>query len=132
MFDQNKRGEIETIIGPTVKVEGNFTGAGDVVVEGQLTGTLKTERSLRVGEQARIKADLEGTEVFVSGEVRGNIKAHGKLEVSATGKVFGNIEAGTLIVAEGAILHGKCAMASKDAIGEEAPVAKRNGKDTTV
>lgn len=131
MFDQNKRGEIETIIGPTVKVEGNFVGAGDVVVEGQLTGTLKTERSLRVGEQARIKADLEGAEVYVSGEVRGNIKVYGKLELSATGKVFGNIEAGTLIVAEGAVLHGKCSMASKDAIGEEVPAPKRNGKDAT-
>lgn len=131
MFDHDKRGEIETIIGPTVKVEGNFVGAGDVVVEGQLTGTLKTERSLRVGEQAKIKADLEGADVFVAGEVRGNIKAHGKLEVSATGKVFGNNEAGVLIVAEGAILHGKVAMAGKDAAPDDVPAPKRNAKDAT-
>ncbi|MBI3115511.1 MAG: polymer-forming cytoskeletal protein [Candidatus Kerfeldbacteria bacterium] len=127
MFDnRDKRtGETETIIGPTVQVEGNFQGAGDVVVEGQLSGTLKTQKSLRVGEQARVKADVEASDVFVSGEIRGNVKARGRLELTATGKVLGNIETATLVVAEGAVLHGKVTMAGKDALPLEPLEAER-------
>lgn len=131
MFEggNNKRTETETIIGPTVHVEGNFTGSGDVVVEGRLSGTLKTDKSLRVGEQAHIKADVEANDVFVAGEIRGNVKAKGRLELAPSGKVFGNVETASLIVSQGAILHGKCIMAAKEMpLAEPAP-AKRPIKD---
>lgn len=118
MFDQIKRGEIETIIGPTVRVEGNFTGAGDVIIEGQLTGTLKTDKSVRIGERAKVKADVQGNDVFVAGEVHGNVKAAGKLELAASARVIGNIETASLTIAAGAVLHGRCVMAGH---GEVAP-----------
>jgi cytoskeletal protein CcmA (bactofilin family) len=54
--DQENYKDAETVIGPSVKVEGNFSSDGDVVIEGQLTGTLKTTKNVRIGAGARIKA----------------------------------------------------------------------------
>lgn len=117
MFDDRKN-NVETIIGPSVSVEGNFAGSGDVVIEGQLTGTLKTDKSVRIGERAKVKADVQGNDVFVAGEVRGNVKAAGKLELAASARVIGNIETASLTIAAGAVLHGRCVMAGH---GEVAP-----------
>lgn len=106
--------DIETIIGATVKVDGNFVGSGDVVVEGQVAGTLKTSKSLRVGQGAKIKADIEAANIFVAGEIRGHVKCSGKIELAPTAKIFGNVETQTIAVAHGAVLHGKVAMAGHD------------------
>lgn len=107
--------EVETLIGTTVQVEGNFVGAGDVVVEGHLSGTLKTSKSLRVGEKAVVKADVEAANLWVAGEIRGNVKCSGQVELASTGKIFGNVDTQTIAVAHGAILHGKLSMAGHEA-----------------
>ena len=38
--------EIETIIGPSVKVKGDFHGSGNIVVEGIVEGSLKSDSTL--------------------------------------------------------------------------------------
>lgn len=114
--------DTETIIGPSVKVDGNFVGAGDVTVAGQVAGTLKTSKSLRVNEGAVIKADVEAANIFVAGEIRGHIKCGGKVELSPTAKIFGNVETQTIAVAHGATLHGKVTMAGHEPSTEKPEV----------
>lgn len=115
--------DVETIIGATVKVDGNFVGSGDVTVDGQVAGTLKTSKNLRVGAGAVIKADIEAANVWVAGEVRGHIKCGGKVEIASSGKIFGNVDTVSIVVAHGAVLHGKVTMT-----GHEAPPAPANHK----
>lgn len=114
--------DVETIIGATVSVEGNFVGSGDVVVDGRVSGTLKTSKNLRIGETAQVKADVEAANIVVAGEIRGHVTCGGRIEVLASGKIFGNVDTQTIVVAHGAVLHGKVSMA-----GHEASDAK-NGK----
>ena len=111
--------EAETVIGPSVKVEGNFASDGDVVVEGQLTGTLKTSKNVRIGAAARIKADVEAANILQAGEIRGNVKVSEKLQLKSTAKIFGNVETNILSVEEGGILNGKCQMGKREGVGEE-------------
>jgi len=103
-----KKDEIETIIGPSVKVEGDFIASGDVVVEGIVTGTLKTEANLKVGTDAKIFANVRAGTAQVSGEIQGNLRVLEKLELNNTAKVFGDVKTKILIVAEGASIDGKC------------------------
>lgn len=112
MFKEKEEGgkidEIETIIGPSVQVEGDFVAAGDVIVEGTVSGKIKTEKNLRVGEGARIFASVGANNALVAGEIQGNIKIKETLELTNTAKVFGDIKAKILTVAAGATLQGKC------------------------
>jgi cytoskeletal protein CcmA (bactofilin family) len=109
----------ETIIGPSVHVEGNFQGSGDIIVEGSVSGTLKTSGDIRVGNDARLKADLEGANVFVAGQVKGNVVSSGTLELTSSARISGNVDTQTLIVTGGAVLHGKCNMNGKKGGAEE-------------
>lgn len=106
--------EAETVIGPSVRVKGDFHGQGNLIVEGFVEGSLKTGSSLYVGDKARVTADIEAREARIGGEIKGNIKVKGYLEVAASAKISGDIEAGSLSVARGAVLNGKCTMATEN------------------
>lgn len=100
----------ETIIGPTMKVEGDFVGEGDVIVDGEVRGTLKTKQDLKVGEQAVIKADVEAVNALVSGTIEGNLTATENLELTASAQVKGDVSAKVLQVAPGATINGTITM----------------------
>lgn len=108
--DSSEGGIQDTIIAQGVKVEGEFDSQGNVVVEGEVHGSLHTERELRVGEQARIIANVVAENAIVSGEVQGNIKVNDRLELTPTSRISGDIEAKTISIAPGAILNGRCSM----------------------
>tara|TARA_Y100000310_G_scaffold335804_1_gene418751 strand:+ start:2412 stop:2855 length:444 start_codon:yes stop_codon:yes gene_type:complete len=100
--------EIETMIGPSVQVEGDFSAAGDVIVEGTVTGKLKTLKNLRVGDNAKIFASVQAANALISGEIQGNVKISENLELTNTARVFGDIKAKVVTVAPGATFNGKC------------------------
>jgi cytoskeletal protein CcmA (bactofilin family) len=110
---QDSGGEIkeaETIIGPSIKVKGNFNGQGDIVLEGTLEGSLKTQGNVFVGDQAKVSASIEAKNVNVGGEIHGNIKTQGYLQVRASAKITGDLECAIISVEKGAIINGKCSM----------------------
>lgn len=106
--------KVETIIGPSVKVKGDFNSQGNIVVEGIVEGSLKTKGNLHIGDKAKVIAEVEANDAKIGGQVNGNIKIKGYLEIMATAKIFGDIEASILSIERGAILNGKCAMATSE------------------
>lgn len=113
--------EIETIIGPSVKVEGDFVAAGDVVVEGTVVGNLRTERGLRVGENAKILANVAAGSALIAGEIQGNVKVRDNLELTATAKIFGDVKTRTISIAAGAVLMGKCTAGDEKRLKPDRP-----------
>lgn len=113
MFNRDEKlqlKEAETIIGPSVKVKGEFNGQGDIIVEGVLEGSLKTGNRLRVGDKAKIKASVEAKDSSISGEVTGNIKIKGFLELTATARITGDVEAASIAIEKGAQINGRITM----------------------
>lgn len=108
MFKDKNDDEVETIIGPSVQVEGNFVANGDIVIEGTVSGSIKTARNLHIGENARIFANVSAANAVIAGEVQGNIKIQENLELTGNAKVFGDIRTKVITVAPGASMHGKC------------------------
>jgi len=100
--------EIETVIGPSVQVEGDFVAAGDVVVEGTVSGKIRTEKNLRIGPGAKIFASITAANALIAGEVQGNVKIKESLELTSTAKIFGDVKTKILTIASGATLQGKC------------------------
>lgn len=100
----------ETIIAQGVKVEGDFHSQGDVVIEGEVSGSIETTQALTIGVSARIKADVSAKSAVVAGEVKGNIRASDRLELLATSVVEGDVETANLSIASGAKVNGKITM----------------------
>jgi len=105
-----KSKEVETIIGPSVKVKGEFNGQGDIVIEGMFEGILKTTNGVFIADGAKIRADIEAKDCTIGGEVIGNVKLKGYLDVGPSAKILGDVEAISLSVSKGAVINGKCTM----------------------
>lgn len=103
----------ETIVGHSVKIEGDLVSEGDIRVDGLVTGTIKTTQNLFIGPTAKIEADLEAGSATLAGAVSGNLKVKGLLVVLQTGQVTGDIECQKLAVEEGAYFSGHCKMSEK-------------------
>jgi len=100
----------ETVIAQGVRVEGEFRSSGDVVIDGELNGSLETASSLHVGESAVIKADVTAKTAVVAGTVVGNILASESLELLASSCVNGDIQTGRISIASGATINGRITM----------------------
>lgn len=113
--------EVETVIGPSVKVEGDFSAQGNVTIEGSLSGKLRTEQHLTVGSEAKIWANVVAGSAAIAGEIQGNIKVQEGLELASTARVFGDVKASVLSIAAGAVLHGKCQIGEEQRSRPEKP-----------
>jgi len=101
---------VETVVGPSVNVEGDFASEGNIVVKGTVSGSVRTSRHLTVETGAKVMANVKAGTAQVAGEVMGNVKVKGHLSLAATARVVGDIDAGTLSVEEGAMISGRISM----------------------
>lgn len=95
------------ILGKGLVFRGELTGEGDLQVQGHLEGKINVSGTVVILEGASIQADVSATEIVVGGVVRGNLSASGRVEVSSTGHLVGDVRSKVLVVREGAALNGK-------------------------
>lgn len=100
----------ETVLSNQIKLEGRLQSTSNIRFDGEMLGDLTTDGDLSVGEHGRVKGNVGGRNVVVGGTIHGNVMTSGRLEILATGKVFGDIVVGSLIIDEGGILRGKSAV----------------------
>lgn len=79
-------------------------------VDGRFTGSVTSEGELIVGEGGEVDGELKVGQVLVSGIVRGSIQASRRVHITATGRVFADLDTPSLILEDGAILEGHCSM----------------------
>ncbi|MBU0671052.1 polymer-forming cytoskeletal protein [Patescibacteria group bacterium] len=110
VFSKEEGSEVasETIVGPSVRVEGNFSGEGNIVVQGEIQGNLTTKNDIRIEEGAKVDADVEANNLNVSGEINGNVKCHGKMDLTGSARVNGDVETDVISIETGAVLNGQC------------------------
>ncbi|MCD4762002.1 polymer-forming cytoskeletal protein [bacterium] len=107
--------EAETIIGPSVKVKGNFHGQGNIIIEGSVEGSVKTAGFLLIGDKAIISANVEASEARIAGTVTGKIKIKGFLEITSSAKLNGDIQTAKISIEKGASLNGNLNMNNEHA-----------------
>jgi cytoskeletal protein CcmA (bactofilin family) len=106
----SKKDDVETVVGPSVMVEGDFASEGNILVKGVVSGSVKTSTLLTVEKGAKILASVRAADAFISGEIKGNVRVSGRLELTESARVAGDVVCQTLVVAAGALVHGKIAM----------------------
>jgi cytoskeletal protein CcmA (bactofilin family) len=97
-------------LGKDTEFEGKLTFHGTIRIEGHVKGEVSADGSLIVGEEAMIEANMHISYILISGEIHGNIIADDRIEIHPPGKVFGDIQAPTVVIDEGGIFEGNCRM----------------------
>ena len=96
-----------TVIARGVRLDGDFVSQGDVLIDGEVQGTVKTGGLLTVGPEASLKAEVDAVEAVIAGRVEGNIKIAKRLQLKSTSKLTGDITCETLSIEAGASVNGK-------------------------
>lgn len=111
---EKRRGSdrIETVIGPTARITGHIETDGGLRIDGFCEGAVEVGGNVIIGEQGRVLANIKAENVSVSGAVKGNIVASGRLEILSTGKVWGDISVPSFLIEEGGFFRGESMMAA--------------------
>ncbi|MEN4010657.1 MAG: polymer-forming cytoskeletal protein [Bellilinea sp.] len=111
---------VTSVLGPGINWKGNLHGSGGVRIEGTFEGDIAVRGLVVVGETGRVNCpELRANTVVVAGAVRGNITAE-KLEIRATGRVWGDVTTVSFSTEEGAFLRGQVRMEERVEIQIEA------------
>jgi cytoskeletal protein CcmA (bactofilin family) len=104
----NAAGSGTTVLGRSVKIRGEFSGAEDLVLEGDFEGTIQNPgASVTIGEHARVRAGIAARDVVVHGRVEGEIHATGSVKLFGQATVVGNIFASRFALDEGSSFRGR-------------------------
>jgi cytoskeletal protein CcmA (bactofilin family)/DNA-directed RNA polymerase subunit RPC12/RpoP len=106
---------------------------GDAVIKGRFLGKLVAERSLTIYSTAEFKGSFKTARLIIpaenhfrwkeplkvgsaeiAGELVANLYAEGMIILKSTARMFGDVEAGNLVVEEGAVVVGRARIGMKN------------------
>ena len=96
-----------------VAIKGSVKFKNELVIDGEVEGSIESPGLLTIGKQARIKGEIKVKSVTVQGTVEGNISASERCELQAGCTLRGDIEAPRLVVDENATFFGSAKIATK-------------------
>lgn len=106
---------VETLIGSECNFEGRLESQGAIRIEGRFEGEIKTESDVIVGEKGRTQANIEAANLFLAGQLQGNVVVSGRLEIASTGRLEGDVWAQVISIEPGGFFQGYCHMSQGSA-----------------
>jgi len=104
---------------------------GDAVLKGRIIGKITAKRSMQIFSSAKIKGTFDAGRLIIpegnhfqwpqtlrmdgaeiAGELVANLQAAGTVRIKATGRLFGDVTAGHLVVESGAVFVGNATIGS--------------------
>ncbi|PYJ32055.1 MAG: polymer-forming cytoskeletal protein [Verrucomicrobia bacterium] len=94
------------ILSQGVLIKGSIKFLNELLIDGEVEGTIDSTGTLTIGEHARIRGEIRTKSVKVLGTVEGNIFVTELCELQAGCTVRGDIEAPRLVVNENVTFLG--------------------------
>ena len=108
---------VDSILGSGVAWQGTLTGTGGIRIDGAFDGEIALRGLVVIGEQGRVTSEhIRAATVIVAGSLKGDITA-GKVEITRTGRVWGDVVTTSFSTEEGAFLRGKITMEEQVDLG---------------
>ena len=89
-----------------VSIKGSVKFLNELLIDGQVEGTINSPGTLSIGEHAQITGEIRAKSVKVRGKVEGNIFATERCELQSGCTLRGDIEVPRLVVDENATFLG--------------------------
>lgn len=121
-------GQSATVIARGVRVEGEFHSQGDVVIEGDVQGTIFAAGTLTIGSDAKIVANITAQEAVISGTITGDITVEKQAVFHATANITGDLKAERVTVEAGAVINGKVQIGVGAPKADPSPSAEPEGE----
>jgi len=110
VVESERSGELNTVIGKGTVIDGLLTVQNSLRVDGRVQGQVQATDSLVVGKDGEIEGEIKVRNAIIGGRVRNRIFATGKVVLEAHAVVRGELKTSKLVIDEGAVFDGNCAM----------------------
>lgn len=97
-------------IGKGIVIKGNITGSDNLAIEGRIEGHVALTSHLAIKGSGVVIADVDVAELTVDGELKGNIRSVGAVQINDGAKVLGDVSASHILLEEGARFKGRIEM----------------------
>ena len=109
-----------TYLGKNLKINGNISGEGDLIILGTFEGEFDIKGQLKIAQGAVIKGNIKATGVSINGNVDGTIVASERILLDTTASIKGRLVTPKISIQDGAVFDGELQMSRKP---ESAPKA---------
>lgn len=98
-------------IGASIKIKGDVTGDEDLVIQGQVEGTINLKgHHVTISKSGKVRANIVAKQIIVEGELDGDMNGDEKVVIRETGNVHGNIISPRVTLEDGALFKGSIEM----------------------
>lgn len=94
------------VIGPSMTIKGEIRAREELLVDGEVEGTLESQSLLTVGPNGKVKGNIKARQVAIFGSVRGNVEVMEKIAIREQGSLIGDIRGAGISIDDGAYFKG--------------------------
>jgi cytoskeletal protein CcmA (bactofilin family) len=96
----------KTSISNRIFIVGNIKAERDLIINGKVKGNIEIKNhSFFLGPSGRLQGKIHGLNVRIRGQMKGEIKATGRVEITREAKFSGKIKCKSVSVEKGAYFH---------------------------
>lgn len=130
--DSNRKlSNAKTVIGKDIYIEGNIRGREHMVIDGSVKGNIEMEtHNFTLGPEGKVEGEIHASNIIISGQMKGNIKTQGKIEITKEADFQGDILAKSIAVENGAFFKGSVELITEppqNAFSTEDSIEKKAG-----
>jgi cytoskeletal protein CcmA (bactofilin family) len=93
-------------IGPAMHIHGEIRTDEELLVDGEIEGSLESHHLVTVGVNGKVRANIKAREVVIYGAVQGNIEVTEKIAIRDQGSLVGDIKTSGISIDDGAYFKG--------------------------
>jgi cytoskeletal protein CcmA (bactofilin family) len=93
-------------IGPAMHINGEIRTDEELLVDGEVEGSIVSHHLVTVGANGRVRANITAREVAIFGAVQGNIEVTEKIAIRDQGSLVGDIKTSGISIDDGAYFKG--------------------------
>ena len=111
MTKTHERPATIAMIGSSIHIKGDVSGAESLVIQGHVEGTINLKHNnLIIGQDGKVNAIIYAHTITIEGSLQGDVFGEERVIVKKTGNVRGNISAPQVSLEEGAKFKGSMDM----------------------
>ena len=110
---QDRIEDSTTFFGKNLKITGNVSGEGNMIIMGYFEGEFNLKGQLKVAQGARVKGNFNATSIAINGNVEGTLTASEKIHMDNTARINGRIVTPKVSILDGAVFDGEMQMGKR-------------------
>ncbi len=111
MFNKKKQPPIKSLISEGSQIDGDFSFADGLRVDGAIVGNLRAKPDLAsilvISETASVTGEIHADHIIINGTVKGSVHARVMLELQPKARIQGDVHYTALEMHQGALIAGQ-------------------------